>query len=170
MIDFNNITKFDLWWLGITIQDQKKFEEFVEFVLEELEVRIGDRLSKELSNEELEEFDSIKNVSEAGEWLATHMPNCNDMICEEQYRLVWDMVKNRKKYSDVDVEDPLLLSEHIASLDLSQHNYKCLCDANLLKLKDVVDFNNLLSIKGMDSIHEKEVIIKIVDYLFKMID
>lgn len=165
MIDFNNITKADLLNLGINIQDQREFERFADFLLEELEVKIGERISEGLSDDQLDEFDSLHNRSKENEWLQTNEPNFRDIVREEHHRMVWYLLKNRKKVSDCVMSDPIILSKNITLLDLSKHSYECLFNANLLTLKDVIDFANLLNITGMDEEHKKEVIKKIVDYL-----
>lgn len=165
MIDFNNITKADLLTLGINIQNQREFETFADFLLEELEVKIGEKISEGLSDEQLDEFDSLRNHSKENEWLQTNKPNFRDIVREEYHRMVWYLLKNRKKVSDRVTHDPTILSKSITLLELSKHSYECLYNANLLTLKDVIGFNNLLNIKGMDEEHQKEVITKIVDYV-----
>lgn len=55
---------------------------------DDLYVRIGERISKELSKEELEEFDSIKNTTEAGKWLAIHAPNYISIVEEERAKFL----------------------------------------------------------------------------------
>ena len=163
MIDFCNISKADLWKLGISIKNQKKFKVFTDFLLEELEVRIGRKVSEGLSEAQLEEFDSLQSQNKTNEWLERNKPNYREIVNEEKYRIIWNILKNRKKVSDSNTPDPALLSRHIALLYLSDHSYKCLCDAGLIMLKDVINYNNLLNI--MDEKHKKEVVSKLVDYL-----
>ena len=163
MINFNNISTDDLWRLGISIKGKRRFNVFTDFLLEELEVRIGRKISESLSEEQLEEFDSLRNQRETTEWLERNKPNYREIVNEEKYRIIWNILKNRKKVSDSDTPDPALLSRHIALLYLSDHSYKCLCDAGLIMLKDVINYNNLLNI--MDEKYKKEVISKLVDYL-----
>ena len=163
MIDFNNISTADLWHLGISIKEKRRFNVFTEFLLEELEVRIGKKISEGLSEEQLLEFDLLKNQRETTEWLERNKPNYREIVNDEKYRMIWNILKNRKKVSDSDTPDPPSLSRHIALLYLSEPSNKCLCDAGLIMLNDVIDYNNLLSI--MDEKHKKEVIFKLVDYL-----
>ena len=54
-------------------EDQKKA--FLEYVQEELEVRIGERIAKGLSEAQLHEFDLITDPREAALWLEKNRPD-----------------------------------------------------------------------------------------------
>ncbi len=61
--------------LGSLPEDQKKL--FLDHFREQLELRVGTRLSEGLSDAQLEEFESFidRNDEKVNTWLATNMPN-----------------------------------------------------------------------------------------------
>ena len=81
--------------------------------------------------------------------------------------MAWNLLKNRKKISNSQVSiEPRRIHNHIHCLDLSVYSFKRLCNASLFTIQDVLDFtDNLPNISGIDDVHEKEIISKIVDYM-----
>ena len=54
---------------------------------EELEVRIGERISEGLSNVQLAEFDACKTQAEVAEWLRTNRPDYRIIVEEEHQKI-----------------------------------------------------------------------------------
>lgn len=52
----------------------------MQYLTEELEVRIGEYLSSGLSEQEFEEFDGINDVEVASGWLKQHCPNYREIV------------------------------------------------------------------------------------------
>ncbi len=59
-------------------EDQKKA--FLEYVQEELEVRIGERIAKGLTEVQLNQFDQITDQAEAAKWLEINRPDYRDIV------------------------------------------------------------------------------------------
>ncbi len=57
--------------------DKKKFMEQAE---EELEVRVGQEIGRNLSNEQLEEFGKITDSAEAVRWLEMMVPDFREIV------------------------------------------------------------------------------------------
>ena len=59
--------------------EQKK-QDFLAFVQEELEVRIGERIAKGLPEVKLNEFDMITDREEAAKWLEANRPDYREIV------------------------------------------------------------------------------------------
>ena len=76
-------------------EDQKKA--FLEYVQEELEVRIGERIAKGLSMEQLDEFDAITDPREAAEWLEKNRPDFREIVIRTIEEMKEEIRANRAK-------------------------------------------------------------------------
>ena len=66
--------------VGLAAMPEQKKQEFLAFVQEELEVRIGERIAKGLPETKLNEFDMITDREEATKWLETNRPNDREIV------------------------------------------------------------------------------------------
>lgn len=76
-------------------EDQKKA--FLEYVQEELEVRIGERIAKGLSEAQLQEFDSITDPREAALWLEKNRPDYREIVIRTIEEMKEEIRANRAK-------------------------------------------------------------------------
>lgn len=84
--------------LGDMPKDQK--EMFLEHLLEELELRVGTRLSDGMSDDKLAEFENlIEGRDEKGalSWLETHRPDYKTVVSEELEKLKKEVLASRDK-------------------------------------------------------------------------
>lgn len=80
--------------------EQKK-KEFLAFVQEELEVRIGERIAKGLPEVKLNEFDMITDREEATKWLEINRPDYREIV-ERTIRELKDEIRaNSSKLLDM---------------------------------------------------------------------
>lgn len=82
--------------LGSMPQDQK--QAFLQHLYEELELRVGTRLSEGMSDEQLGEFEKLIDANdEAGalRWLETNRPNYKDVVAEELEKLKQEITTNK---------------------------------------------------------------------------
>ena len=166
MIDYLNIRESELSYFGIALDNQKEFKLFVKFVLEELEVKIGKRISEGLSEEKLKEFDMITDNTKANEWLVVNRPDFREIVKKTQTEIAWDLLKYRKQFSTAEtVPEHKGFQRHIQVLELTPYSYNCLCNAKLFTIRDVIDCNDVNDIAGIDKVHAQEIVEKIVDYL-----
>lgn len=66
--------------MGLSAMPEEKKQKFLAYAQEELEVRVGERISEGLSEEQLAEFDQIVDPSEANEWLERNRPDFREIV------------------------------------------------------------------------------------------
>ncbi|MBQ3280640.1 hypothetical protein IJG92_03235 [Candidatus Saccharibacteria bacterium] len=83
--------------MGLSAMPADKKQEFLNYIQEELEVRIGERISKGLTDEQLQEFDSLLGTEAAAEWLQKNRPDYREIVnrCIEEMKDA--ITKNRAK-------------------------------------------------------------------------
>ena len=115
-------------------EDQKK--PFLQHIYDELELRVGTKLSDGMSDAQLEEFESIidKKDDVVTEWLAKHTPDYHNDPA---------FIKLQST-SQMDVNDPNLRSEYAATkwLEVNRPDYKIVVTQVLDDLKKEVIANS----------------------------
>jgi len=84
--------------LGTMPADQK--DAFLEHLYEELELRVGTRLSEGMSDDLLAEFEKLIDANdEAGalKWLETNRPDYKQVVAEELEKLKQEVTANKDK-------------------------------------------------------------------------
>ena len=66
--------------VGLAAMPEQKKQDFLAFVQEELEVRIGERIAKGLPEVKLNEFDMITDREEATKWLEANRPDYREIV------------------------------------------------------------------------------------------
>jgi hypothetical protein len=66
--------------VGLAAMPEQKKQDFLAFVQEELEVRIGERIAKGLPEVKLNEFDMITDRDEAAKWLEANRPDYREIV------------------------------------------------------------------------------------------
>jgi len=122
--------------------DQKRA--FLQHIYEELELRVGTRLSEGLSDQQLEEFEKIIDKDQAviDNWLAVHVQDyTNDEI-----------FKRMQQALRLDPADPNLKSEYVATkwLEVNRPDYRDVVKSVLEELKGEI-IANRSAILGADS-------------------
>ena len=82
--------------LGSMPDDQK--QAFLQHLYEELELRVGTRLSEGMSDEQLADFEKLIDANdEAGalKWLETNRPNYKEVVAAELEKLKQEVIANR---------------------------------------------------------------------------
>ena len=82
--------------LGGMPDDQKRA--FLQHLYEELELRVGTRLSEGMTDEQLSEFERLIDVNDqqgALHWLETNRPNYKQVVAEELEKLRQEIIQNR---------------------------------------------------------------------------
>lgn len=108
-------------------EDQKKA--FLQHIYDELELRVGTRLSEGMSDAQLEEFESIIDRKDdvITAWLAEHVPDYHN-----------DQAFGRiQQATGLDVSDPGLRAEYTATkwLEVNRPDYRDVVAAVLAELK-----------------------------------
>ena len=74
--------------LGLDSMQDEEQQSLLEHIYKELELRVGIRLSEEMSDELLNEFGKLDtNSPDALSWLKNTRPNFKEVIVEEQRKL-----------------------------------------------------------------------------------
>ena len=97
---YNKIMNFDekfLQEMGLSAMPADKKQEFLNYIQEELEVRIGERISKGLTDEQLQEFDSLLGTEEAAKWLQKNRPDYREIVERSIQEMKDAISKNRAK-------------------------------------------------------------------------
>ena len=66
--------------MGLSAMPEEQKQKFLDYVQEELEVRIGERISKGLTETQLNEFDMITDPEEAAKWLEKNRPDYREIV------------------------------------------------------------------------------------------
>jgi hypothetical protein len=114
-------------------EDQKKA--FLQHIYDELELRVGTKLSDGMSDEQLEEFESIIDRKDdvVTAWLAQHAPDYHN---EEAFSRV-------QQATGLDVNDPGLRAEYAATkwLEVNRPDYRQVVSSVLDELKKEIAGN-----------------------------
>lgn len=84
--------------LGSMPADQQ--QAFLQHLYEELELRVGTRLSEGMTNEQLDEFERLIDANDqqgALGWLETHRPNYKQVVSEELEKLKQEVMANKDR-------------------------------------------------------------------------
>ena len=66
--------------MGLTAMPEDPKQKFLAYIQEELEVRIGERIAKGLTEVQLNEFDMIEDINEATKWLEKNRPDYREIV------------------------------------------------------------------------------------------
>ena len=83
--------------MGLSAMPEGEKQQFLDYIQEELEVRIGERISNNLTETQLNEFDQITNQDEATEWLEKNCPSYHEIVTRTINELKDEIRLNRTK-------------------------------------------------------------------------
>lgn len=83
--------------MGLTAMPEDQKQKFLDYVQEELEVRIGERISKGLTQTQLNEFDMITDPAEAANWLEKNRPDYREIVNRTIEEMKEEIRANRSK-------------------------------------------------------------------------
>lgn len=83
--------------MGLQAMPEDQKQAFLDYVQEELEVRIGERISKGLTEAQLNEFDMITDSTEAAEWLERNRPDYREIVTRTINEMKEEIRANRSK-------------------------------------------------------------------------
>lgn len=129
-LDDNFLTEIGLSSLP---PDQK--QAFLQHIYEELELRVGTRLSDGLTDVQLEEFEKIidRNQATIDAWLANYVPNYQED----------EIFKRMQQATGLDPADPNLRTEYVATkwLEVNRPDYRQVVAQVLDELKKEIMAN-----------------------------
>lgn len=83
--------------MGLSAMPEDQKQKFLDYVQEELEVRIGERISKGLTEAQLAEFDQISDPNEAARWLEKNRPDYREIVNRTIEEMKEEIRANREK-------------------------------------------------------------------------
>ena len=83
--------------MGLQAMPEDQKQKFLDNVQEELEVRIGERISKGLTEVQLNEFDMISDPLEAAKWLEKNRPDYREIVSRTLEEMKEEIRANRAK-------------------------------------------------------------------------
>ena len=83
--------------MGLSAMPEDQKQKFLDYVQEELEVRIGERISKGLTQTQLNEFDMIDDPAEAANWLEKNRPDYREIVNRTIEEMKDEIRANRAK-------------------------------------------------------------------------
>lgn len=83
--------------MGLQAMPEDQKQDFLAYVQEELEVRIGERISKGLTEVQLNEFDMITDPNEAAKWLEKNRPDYREIVSRTIEEMKEEIRANRAK-------------------------------------------------------------------------
>lgn len=83
--------------MGLSAMPEEQKQDFLNYIQEELEVRIGERISRGLTEVQLNEFDMITDADKAREWLERNRPDYREIVNRTIEDLKEEIRANRDK-------------------------------------------------------------------------
>ncbi|MDO5451814.1 MAG: DUF5663 domain-containing protein [Candidatus Saccharibacteria bacterium] len=83
--------------MGLSAMPEAEKQKFLDYIQEELEVRIGERISRGLTEVQLNEFDMITDTNEARKWLEKNRPDYREIVNRTIEELKAEIRANRHK-------------------------------------------------------------------------
>lgn len=83
--------------MGLSAMPEEQKKDFLEYVQEELEVRIGERIARGLTEVQLNEFDMITDQNEAAKWLEINRPDYREIVSRTIAEMKEEIRANRSK-------------------------------------------------------------------------
>ena len=87
--------------MGLSAMPEGQKQKFLDYIQEELEVRIGERISRGLTEVQLNEFDMITDQAEATKWLEKNRPDYRDIVTRTIEEMKAEIRLNRNKLVSV---------------------------------------------------------------------
>lgn len=83
--------------MGLSAMPEDEKQKFLDYIQEEVEVRIGERISRGLTEMQLAEFDAITNPVEAARWLEKNRPDYREIVTRTIEEMKEEIRANRAK-------------------------------------------------------------------------
>lgn len=83
--------------MGLSAMPEDQKQKFLDYIQEELEIRIGERISKGLTETQLNEFDMITDTKEAAKWLEKNRPDYREIVTRTIEEMKAEIRANRQR-------------------------------------------------------------------------
>ena len=83
--------------MGLSAMPEEQKQKFLDYIQKELEIRIGERISRGLTEVQLNEFDMITDPAEASKWLEKNRPDYREIVTSTINEMKEEIRANRAK-------------------------------------------------------------------------
>jgi len=83
--------------VGLSAMGEAEKQAFLEYVQEELEVRIGEEIAEGMSEEKMREFEEAETDEAAEAWLRTNRPNYKEIVAKTMADLKAEIARNKDR-------------------------------------------------------------------------
>ena len=83
--------------MGLSSMPEEQKKKFLTYIQEELEIRIGERIAKGLTETQLNEFDMITDQNEATKWLEKNRPDFREIVTRTIEEMKQEIRDNRNR-------------------------------------------------------------------------
>lgn len=83
--------------MGLSAMPEDQKQKFLAYIQEELEIRIGERIAKGLTDVQLNEFDMINDTEEATKWLERNRPDFREIVTRTIEEMKEEIRANRAR-------------------------------------------------------------------------
>ena len=83
--------------MGLSAMPEEQKQKFLDYIQKELEIRIGERISRGLTKVQLNEFDMITDPAEASKWLEKNRPDYREIVTRTINEMKEEIRANRAK-------------------------------------------------------------------------
>ncbi|MBR3180205.1 hypothetical protein IKF57_01600 [Candidatus Saccharibacteria bacterium] len=83
--------------MGLSAMPEEQKQKFLDYVQEELEVRIGERISRGLTEAQLMEFDMLTDQAQITAWLERNRPDYREIVTRTVNEMKEEIRANRAK-------------------------------------------------------------------------
>ena len=83
--------------MGLAAMPEEQKKDFLAYIQEELEIRIGERISKGLSETQLNEFDMLTDQMEMAKWLEKNRPDYREIVARTIAEMKDEIRANRER-------------------------------------------------------------------------
>lgn len=83
--------------VGLSAMPEDEKQRFLDYVREELEVRIGERIARGLTEVQLNQFDMITDPAETAKWLEINRPDYREIVTRTINEMKEEIRANRDR-------------------------------------------------------------------------
>ena len=83
--------------MGLSAMPEEQKQKFLDYIQKELEIRIGERISRGLTEVQLNEFDMITDPAEASKWLEKNRPDYREIVTRTINEMKEEIRANRAR-------------------------------------------------------------------------
>ncbi len=83
--------------VGLSAMPEEQRQAFLDYVQEELEVRVGEEIAAGMTEEKMREFEEAANDEETKAWLEKNKPNYRELVMKTVEELKEEISRNKEK-------------------------------------------------------------------------